>query len=106
VPRGGGGLGVEDVLGPYRTRIARVARRYGVREIRVFGSVARNAATTDSDIDLLVDFDWRRKTRSKLRSIDFALELEELLGRHVDVATEDSLHWLVQPQAVVEAVPL
>jgi len=106
VPVGGKGLGVEEVLGPYRARIERIARRYGVREIRVFGSLARGAATSESDVDFLVDFDRSRRTRSTLRSVDFALELEKLLSRHVDVATESSLHWFIQPQVVVEAVPL
>ncbi len=106
VPAGGGGLGVEAILGPYRSRISQIARRYGVREIRVFGSVARGSATHESDVDFLIDFDRAGKTGSTLRSVDLALELERLLKRHVDVATEDSLHWFVQPQVVTEAVPL
>lgn len=106
IPRGGGGLGVEEVLGPFRSKIERIALRYGVREIRVFGSLARNAGTPDSDVDLLVEFDRTRKTRSSLRAVDLALELETLLSRHVDVATESSLHWYIQPQVVAEAVPL
>jgi len=106
VPAGGGGLGVEEVLGSYRKRIERIARRYGVREIRVFGSLARSTADSRSDVDLLVDFDRSRKTRSTLRSVDFAMELERLLSRHVDVVTESSLHWFIQPQVVTEAVPL
>jgi predicted nucleotidyltransferase len=106
VPRGGGGLGVEEVLGPFRSQIERLVRRYGVREIRVFGSLARGAGTPQSDVDLLVDFDRSRPTRSSLRSIDLALELEKLLSRRVDVVTEGSLHWYVQPQVIAEAVPL
>jgi uncharacterized protein len=106
VPTRGGGLGVEQVLGPYRVRIQRIARKYCVREIRVFGSLARGAATADSDVDLLVEFDRTRKTRSALRAVDFAIELEKLLGRRVDIATADSLHWFVQPQVVTEALPL
>ncbi|MGP8158444.1 MAG: nucleotidyltransferase family protein [Thermoplasmata archaeon] len=106
IPAGGTGLGIEEVLGPFRSEIERIARRYAVLDIRVFGSVARRAASAESDVDLLVDFDWSRRTRSKLRSVDMANELEELLGRHVDVATEDSLHWFIQPQVVAEAVPL
>jgi predicted nucleotidyltransferase len=35
-----------------------------------------------------------------------AQDLSNLVGRRVEVATEQSLHWLVQPQVVVEAVPL
>lgn len=106
VPTGGGGLGITDVLGPYRDRIERIARRYKARELRVFGSVARQEATLQSDVDLLVDFDRTHKTRSSLRSLDMAVELEKLLGRRVDVSTEDSLHWFVQPQVIAEAVPL
>ena len=106
IPRGGGGLGVEEVLGAFRSEIERVARRYGVRDIRVFGALARGAGTRDSDVDLLVEFDRSCPTRSTLRSIDLALELETLLSRRVDVVTESSLHWFVQPQVVAEAVPL
>jgi predicted nucleotidyltransferase len=106
VPRGGGGLGATDVLGPYRSRIERIARRYGAREIRVFGSLARGSATAQSDVDLLVDFDRSRPTRSTLRSIDLAMHLKSLLGRDVDVVTEDSLPWFIQPQVIAEAVPL
>jgi uncharacterized protein len=106
VPSRGDGLGIEQVLGPYLARIKRIARRYHVREIRVFGSVARNAATPKSDIDLLVDFDRSQVTKSKLRTLDLAQDLETLLGRRVDVATEESLHWFIQPQVVTEAVPI
>jgi len=106
VPTYGGGQGIEDVLGPFRQRIANLARRYGVQEIRVFGSVARGQARPGSDVDLLVSFNWRRPSRSALRSIDFARDLEALLRRRVDVLTEQSLHWFIQPQVIAEAVPL
>jgi uncharacterized protein len=106
VPIGGGGLGIEDVLGPYRGKIMRIARRHGLREVRVFGSVARGNATSSSDVDLLVDR-IRAKTASRHFDLDaFATELERLLGRHVDVATEANLHWFIQPQIIAEAVPL
>jgi predicted nucleotidyltransferase len=106
VPQGGGGLGVDEVLGPFRRAIGRIARRYHVREIRVFGSLARGAGGPESDVDFLVEFDRSVRTRSSLRSVDLALDLEKLLSRHVDVATESSLHWYIQPQVVAEAVPL
>jgi predicted nucleotidyltransferase len=93
-------------LGPFRTRIRQIAKRYHAREIRVFGSVARGSATSSSDVDFLVDLDGSGKSPSALRTIELAVELESLLHRHVDVATESSLHWFIQPQVVVEAVPL
>lgn len=106
VPSWGGGLGVRDILLPHKRAIERIARKYGARDIRVFGSVARQSATESSDVDLMVEFDPKVKVRSTLRSIDFALELERVVHRHVDVVSEKGLHWFIQPQVVAEAVPL
>jgi uncharacterized protein len=106
VPPGGGGLGITDLLAPHRTAILRMAARYGAREVRVFGSVARGSAGPASDIDFLVDFVPSSKARSTLRALDMAMELERLLGRRVDVVTESSLPWFIQPQIISEAVPL
>ena len=64
-------------------------RSFGVRRIAVFGSVARNAATTDSDIDILADFPRGQVTPAKLFGLqDF---LEDLFQRKVDVITVNSL---------------
>jgi uncharacterized protein len=100
VPSGGGGLGIEDVLGPHRDEILRLAKKHGAYNLRVFGSVARHSATDRSDVDFLVDF------RGAPRREELSRELERLLRRKVDVLTESSIHWFVQPQIVVEAVPL
>jgi uncharacterized protein len=106
VPTIGNGPGVEEILGPYRRRIDSIARRYGARELRVFGSIARRQGRPSSDVDFLVTFDQDSPSKSALRSLDFARELEDLLGRRVDVATEQSLHWYIQPQVIAEAIPL
>ncbi|MHB8576223.1 MAG: nucleotidyltransferase family protein, partial [Dehalococcoidia bacterium] len=53
------------------------------RDVRVFGSVARGDARPDSDIDLLVKLD---SDRTVLDLSDLILDLEEALGRKVDVA--------------------
>jgi predicted nucleotidyltransferase len=68
----------------------------------VFGSVARNSATPTSDLDLLVDPIPGRT----FRKVDLAIRLGRVLGRRVDVVAERELFWLVQPQAVAEAIPL
>jgi uncharacterized protein len=101
VPRYGSGLGIQEVIGKKRSTILRIARRYGARNVRIFGSVARSEATTSSDIDLLVD-----PVRSRFDPVRLGLRLDELLRRHVDVVSERSLHWFIQPQVVAEAVPL
>jgi uncharacterized protein len=82
-----------------------IARKYRARNLRVFGSVARNEARPDSDVDLLVEFDPSSSGPTD-RSHRMRRELRELLGRDVDLTTESALHWFVQPQVIAEAVPL
>ena len=93
-------MGIDEVLGPHRAQILRIAQRLGASEVRVFGSVARRSATRQSDVDFLVDF------RGPSRSRELAEALERLLHRKVEVVTEDRLHWFIQPQVVAEAVPV
>jgi uncharacterized protein len=101
IPTYGGGLGIEQVIGPLREKVVRLAAAHGARNVRVFGSVARKEATLASDVDLLVD-----PRRPRYDPIARGIRLESLLGRRVDVVSEDSLPWFIQPQVIVEAVPL
>lgn len=86
-----------------RDEILRIAERHGARNLRVFGSVAREAATPASDVDLLVDWE---PGRSLLDHVGLAQDLEELLGARVDIGTERSLHWYVRDRILREAAPL
>jgi len=97
------GLGVPEILGRNRARILRIARRYGARDIRVFGSVRRGQATPRSDVDLLVRF---RRGTDLFDQMHLEQELGALLHRKVDVVTEEGLHPLVRPQVLFEALPL
>ncbi len=101
--RAGVGLGVEAIVGPHRSQIRRLARRYGATNLRVFGSVRRGEADSDSDLDLLVD--WKEGA-SLLQSAGFRVALQELLHRRVDTVEERFLHWALRPQVLAEAVPL
>jgi predicted nucleotidyltransferase len=101
IPTYGSGLGIEEIIGARRVAVLRLAKRFGARNVRVFGSVARREATETSDVDLLVD-----PVRSRFDSISLVLHLQEVLGRDVDLVSEKALHWFVQPQVVAEAVPL
>lgn len=78
-----------------------MARKWGVKDVRAFGSVARGEARPGSDLDLLVDLD---PGRSLLDLVGFELDLEELLGIEVDVVTEPSLHRLIRDRVLAEAV--
>jgi len=88
------------VLEEKRDQILRIASRHGAHNIRVFGSVARGDADESSDIDLLVDFE---PDRSLLDHAALVLDLEELLGRKVDVVTEKGVYWLLRRRILKEA---
>lgn len=72
----------------HRTSIIEVARRRNASNVRLFGSVARGEATSESDIDLLVDLGARV---SLVGLAGLERELAELLGCDVDVVPAASL---------------
>lgn len=86
-----------------REEILALASRHGVRNLRVFGSVARGEARPDSDIDLLVEFE---PGRGLLAHAALIRELEQLLGCRVDVASQNGLKARIRSTVFGEAVPL
>jgi predicted nucleotidyltransferase len=76
---------------------------YGVKGIRLFGSVARGEAGVDSDVDLLVEFEPSAHVGmfefSRLRR-----ELSRLLGCKVDLATPGALHKMMKKDILREAI--
>jgi predicted nucleotidyltransferase len=84
-----------------RTDVIAVAGRHGASHLRVFGSVARQAADRGSDLDLLVDLE---QGRTLLDLVALERDLTALVGCRVDVGTRlrSSLH----PQVVDEVVEL
>ena len=61
---------------------------FGVKSLALFGSVARDEASADSDVDLLVEFE---KPVGLFTFVRLQRYLEEILGRSVDLGTPDSL---------------
>lgn len=96
-------MSVYDNLVTRREEIYRLAKQYGVTRIRIFGSVSHKQETDTSDIDLLIDVDAER---SLLDLALFSNELEDILGRKVDLVTEPALHPLLRTQILQEAAPL
>ena len=86
-----------------RADIFRIAARYGASNVRIFGSVSRGEQGPGSDVDFLVDME---SGRSLLDRAGLVLELQELLGLEVDVATERSLKDRIRNRVLAEAVPL
>ena len=92
-----------DLVRSKREQILRLARRHGVTGIRVFGSMARGDAGPQSDVDLLIDVGV---DPSPWFPGGLVAELEELLGRRVQVVTERGLDALLRDRVLKEAVPL
>lgn len=68
--------------------------RFGVTRLALFGSTARNEASSDSDVDVLVAFDGPA-TSERYFGVQFYLE--DLLGRPVDLVTEKALRPELRP---------
>ena len=75
--------------------------RYGVTRLALFGSMARDAARADSDIDILVAFDGPA-TSERYFGVQFYLE--DLFGRSVDLISEKALRAELRPYIEKEAV--
>ena len=92
-----------DILQEKRDDVLEVAHRHGVTSVRVFGSVARGDESPESDIDLLVT---TGPTVSSWFPAGLILDLEQLLGCHIDVVTETGLNPLIRDEVLSEAVAL
>lgn len=80
-----------------------IAARHGARNIRIFGSVARGEADSESDIDFLVDME---PGRSLFDLGGLYMDLRNLLGRDIDVVTEQGLRERIRDRVLKETVPL
>jgi len=96
-------MSLDELLKTKREDILRTAAKYGAYNVRVFGSVARGEADEKSDIDLLVDME---PGRSLFDLGGLLTDLEDLLGRNVDVVPEDSLRTRIKERVLKEAVAL
>ena len=86
-----------------RQEILRIAAGHGARNVRLFGSVARDEDHGSSDVDFLVDME---SGRSLLDLIGLGQDLEELLHRKIDVLTDGSVHPALRDRILTDARPL
>lgn len=99
----GAKMNVNDLIAEKRDDIIHIVTEHGAHNIRIFGSVARGEADTESDLDLLVEIE---KGRSLLDHIALSQDLEDLLGCKVDVISEKALHWYIRDRILKEAIPI
>ena len=96
-------MGMGELLKKKRKAILRIAAKHGARNVRVFGSAARGEADEESDLDLLVEME---PGRSLLDHAALWLELQEVLGRRVDVVSDRGIKARIRERVLREAVLL
>jgi predicted nucleotidyltransferase len=92
---------LKDELSRLRAQILAAAAANGAEGVRVFGSVARGEDSAESDVDFLVRLSPGRTLLDLTR---LEMQLEALLGRRVDVLTEESLHEPIRRAALRDAM--
>ena len=94
---------MHPLIEAHRDEIRAIASKYGVIDVRVFGSMARGDATDASDVDLLV----RPLPGTSLLDLGGLLvDVQDLLGRRVEVVSDRSLHPAIREQILQEAQAL
>lgn len=96
-------MGISELLSRKREDILKIASHYGAKKVRVFGSVVRGEDRPDSDVDFLVELE---EGRSLMDLGGLLMDLQNLLGRNVDIVTEKGLHWYIKQQVLREAKPI
>ena len=97
------GITIAAAINEKRETILRIAAKHGATQVRLIGSVARGEDRPESDIDLLVT--WRNGT-SLLDQAALILELESLLGRRVDIASDGWVKPSIRESVYRDAIPL
>jgi uncharacterized protein len=96
-------MSVKTSLKEKRKEILRIASKYGARDVRVFGSVARGESGRESDLDLLVRFE---SGVTLLNQAALIRELESLLKSKVDVVSDKGLRPRIRARVLADAKPL
>ena len=91
----------DEVLNLLRAHKPALAERFGVTELALFGSFARDQATDRSDVDILVVFDGPATSKSYF-GVQFYIE--DLLGRPVDLVTDKALRPEIRPYVERESL--
>jgi len=87
----------------FKPQLRALAARHGVGALLVFGSMARGDAAPGSDVDFLLD-NTTRLSGFQLGALQ--MDLQDLLGRKVDLVTLNALHPLLRERVLQEALPL
>ena len=85
-----------------RNALVEICRRYGVRELSLFGSAVREEMVPGSDIDVMVEFEASARV-GLLKFESLNEDLEALVGRKIDLVTKRGLKAWIRPHVLKEA---
>ena len=94
---------MHPLIETHRRELIELARQRGIGNLRVFGSMARDDARDDSDVDLLVTL---APGASALALGGLLMDAQDLLGRRVDVVTEPALHPALRERVLASCIAL
>ncbi len=86
-----------------RKKVIPILKRYGVKHSGIFGSFSRGEANSESDIDILVEID---RDISLLDFIGLKVEIEETLGRKIDLVEYDAIKPSIKQRILEEQIPI
>lgn len=86
-----------------RNELPSLEEEYGIEEIALFGSIARNEANPESDLDVLVTFD---REIGFLKFIELEERIEQITGKNVDLVTEKALKPKIGKRIQQDKIPL
>ncbi len=96
-------MGIQEIISNHREQILSLAAKYGASDVRIFGSFARGTADEHSDVDFLVNL---APGRSLFDLGGLLYELQQVIGRRVDVVTDAGLRPRIRDRVLKEAVPI
>ncbi|HLB52473.1 MAG TPA: nucleotidyltransferase family protein [Chlamydiales bacterium] len=85
-----------------KKKVLPILKKHTVKKAAIFGSFARGESKAKSDIDIVIQY--KSKTKSLFDLIDLKSDLEETLGRKVDIITYNSIYWRLREQILAEQV--
>ena len=91
----------DEILAQLRAHKPVLEQRFGIVDLALFGSFARDSATPGSDVDILVRFDGPATSK---RYFGAQFYIEDLLGRSVDLVTDSALRRELRPYVEREAI--
>lgn len=91
-----------DTFTNIKKRSLPILKRHDVKHAAIFGSFARGDSKPGSDVDFLIEY--KGKNKSLFDLVDLKSELENTLGRKVDIITYNSIYWRLRKAILAEQV--